>query len=114
MRHLQADPQVSQRALASAMGLSVGSINYCLKALIAKGWVKIENFSNSADKLAYAYVLTPMGLAEKAALTLRFWERKQAEYEALRAEMAALSEELNRQRAEPAAHAQRPEPGAPR
>ena len=76
------------------MGVSLGAVNYCLKALIERGLVKAGNFSKSPTKLGYAYVLTPAGIAEKATLTGRFLARKEAEYEALWVEIYALSQEI--------------------
>jgi EPS-associated MarR family transcriptional regulator len=93
MRLLQANPDLTQRELAQQLGLSVGGLNYCLKALIDKGWVKMQNFSQSKNKFGYVYILTPTGMAEKAALTSRFLKRKMSEYEALKAEIDALSAE---------------------
>jgi EPS-associated MarR family transcriptional regulator len=93
LRLLQANPDITQRALAQSLGVSVGGLNYCLKAFMEKGWVKMQNFSASNNKLGYAYMLTPAGLTEKARLTGRFLQRKQAEYEALKKEIDALSSE---------------------
>jgi EPS-associated MarR family transcriptional regulator len=76
------------------LGLSVGGLNYCLKALIDKGWVKMQNFSQSKNKFGYVYILTPIGMAEKAALTSNFLKRKLNEYEALKLEIESLSDEL--------------------
>ena len=76
------------------MGISTSGLNYCLKALIDKGWVKVQNFSQSKNKFGYVYVLTPMGVAEKLALTGRFLSRKMREYERIRAEIEALRGEL--------------------
>ena len=90
MRLLEANPDLTQRELAEHLGVSVGALNYCLKALMEKGWVKMQNFASSKNKFGYAYVLTPMGLAEKASLAGRFLKRKLDEYEALRAEIEAL------------------------
>jgi len=90
LKLLQENPGVTQRALAKEVGINVGSINFCLKALAEKGWIKMGNFSKNPDKLAYAYLLTPTGMAEKAALTKRFLQRKMAEYEKLRGEIEAL------------------------
>lgn len=90
LKLLQDKPGMTQRAMASEVGLNVASINYCLKALVEKGWVKMGNFSKSPNKLSYAYLLTPTGVAEKAALTRRFLQRKLAEYEKLRGEIEAL------------------------
>jgi EPS-associated MarR family transcriptional regulator len=93
LRELERDPQVSQRRLAEELGVSVGKINYCLKALIDRGLVKANNFRNSQNKRAYLYVLTPKGITEKARNTLRFLQRKTAEYEALRKEIERLRRE---------------------
>jgi EPS-associated MarR family transcriptional regulator len=93
MRLLQANPDLTQRELAQELGVSVGGLNYCLKALIDKGWVKMQNFSQSKNKFGYVYILTPTGMAEKAALTSRFLKRKMREYEALKAEIDALQRE---------------------
>ena len=84
MRLLEVNPDLTQRELAKRLGVSVGGLNYCLKALIQKGWVKMHNFGQSKNKLGYVYLLTPAGVAEKAALTSRFLHRKMSEYEALR------------------------------
>ena len=74
--------------------MSLGKANYCLKALMEKGWVKARNFKNSRNKLAYSYLLTPSGIDAKARMTYGFLKRKMAEYEALRDEIAQLSEEI--------------------
>ena len=93
MRLLQDNPQMSQRELARALGISLGGVNYCMKALITKGWIKIQNFSNSQNKLGYVYVLTPGGIAQKTQLAGRFLKRKMEEYEALSAEIKSLRKE---------------------
>ena len=97
MRVLQVTPAANQRELAQRTGMSLGSLNYCLKALMAKGLVKMQNFTQSRNKLCYVYVLTPYGIAEKAELTRRFLTRKQHEYEALRAEIDALNLEISKE-----------------
>lgn len=94
LRLLEENPEMSQRDLAQAVGISVGGAHYCLNALIEKGLIKIGNFSAARDKRRYAYILTPKGIAEKSALTGRFLKRKMAEYEALKAEIEALQVEL--------------------
>lgn len=94
MRLLQTSPELSQRELAQQMGISLGGLNYCLNALIAKGLMKLENFHNSQHKLKYVYLLTPQGIAEKVALTSRFLKRKMHEYDALKVEIEALKEEV--------------------
>jgi len=95
LKLLQENPGVTQRALAREVGINVSSINFCLKALAEKGWIKMGNFSKNPDKLAYAYLLTRTGVAEKAALTKRFLQRKMAEYERLREEIEALQLEVD-------------------
>lgn len=94
MRILEKQPDLTQRQLAEKMGISVSGINYCLKALIQKGWVKANNFANSKNKLGYAYILTPSGLKEKTSLTSKFLKRKINEYEELKMEVESLKNEL--------------------
>lgn len=94
LKRLQDNPDLSQRDLAAHLGVSNGKLNYCLRALIDKGLVKLSNFTHSEHRLGYAYLLTPAGIAEKAALTGRFLQRKMAEYEALQMEIEALQAEL--------------------
>ncbi|MEY3309746.1 MAG: hypothetical protein RLZZ413_3784, partial [Pseudomonadota bacterium] len=89
LRVLQANPEISQRDLAAAVGISLGGAHYALTALIETGLVKLGNFGAAPDKRRYAYILTPQGVAEKASITRRFLARKVAEYEALRAEIEA-------------------------
>ena len=99
LRLLQDNPDLTQREIADKLGLSTSGLNYCLKALIDKGWVKVHNFSQSKNKFGYIYVLTPQGLSEKLTLTGRFLQRKIAEYEALKAEIEGLNAEINIQNA---------------
>lgn len=87
------NPEISQRELAQQLGISLGKANYCLKALIAKGLLKASNFRNNKNKLAYMYLLTPHGLEEKAAITMRFLKLKVQEYETLQAELEELRRE---------------------
>ena len=94
LRELEAEPQVSQRQLSDRIDLSLGRTNYVLKALVEKGWVKVENFSKSPNKLGYMYLLTPKGVEEKVLLTQRFLARKYAEYNAITEEIARLEAEL--------------------
>ena len=96
LRLLETNPEMTQRELAEALGVSLGAANYCLKALVEKGWVKLENFQNNPNKLGYLYLLTPMGIAAKATLTARFLRQKSAEYEALKAEIEQLQSEMDR------------------
>jgi EPS-associated MarR family transcriptional regulator len=90
LRALQDKPDMTQRELAQKLGVSLGRVNYCIKALVDKGYVKVGNFAASNNKLRYAYILTPSGVAEKASLTTAFIARKLSEYHALRAEIGAL------------------------
>ena len=94
LRHLEENPDVTQRELARELGISLGKANYCLKALINKGLIKAKNFKNSANKRAYLYVLTPQGIEAKARISVRFLQRKMEEYEALRQEIEQLKTEL--------------------
>lgn len=95
LRLLQDRPEMSQRELADAVGISVGGVHYLLNALIEKGLVKLGNFSAAEDKRRYAYVLTPEGIREKLALTQRFLARKMEEYEALKAEIEELQSQAD-------------------
>ena len=94
LRTLEANPELSQRQLAAELGVSLGGVNYALKALIERGFVKAENFRKSGNKVAYLYVLTPRGVAEKASLATAFLGRKLEEYEVLRQEIEALKNEI--------------------
>ena len=95
MRILEVTPDISQREMAKALGVSFGSINYCLNALIDKGLVKIQNFNQNQNKFGYVYLLTPKGIAEKASLTSNFLKRKMEEYEALKLEIETLKSEID-------------------
>ena len=97
LKVLQENPGVTQRTLAKEVGINVSTINFCLKALVEKGWIKMGNFSKNPDKLSYVYLLTPTGVAEKAVLTRRFLQRKMAEYEKLREEVETLQLETELQ-----------------
>lgn len=94
LKILHDKPDISQRDLAAKLGISHGKTNYCVNALMEKDLVKLGNFQASKHKFKYMYLLTPAGLAEKAALTSRFLQRKMAEYEALKAEIDALKQDL--------------------
>ena len=94
MRILQDNPDLTQRELADKLGVSVGGLNYCLKALIERGLVKMQNFRHSKNKFGYVYLLTPDGIARKAALTGQFLKRKIEEYEALKDEIEVLKQEV--------------------
>lgn len=97
LRLLEPNPQLSQREVARELGISLGKVNYCLRALADKGWIKAANFKNSRNKSAYVYMLTPRGIEEKARVTARFLQRKVREYEALRTEIEQLRHEAERQ-----------------
>ena len=90
LRLLEQNPEMTQRELADELGVSVGAANYCLKALVEKGWVKLENFNKNPNKLGYLYLLTPAGLSAKAQLTTKFLRRKIIEYDALKREIQDL------------------------
>ena len=94
LRYLEQKPDMTQRELAAALGISLGRVNYCVQALIERGHVKAANFRNSRNKRAYLYKLTPQGLSEKAALALRFLRRKEQERLALLHEIEALRAEI--------------------
>ena len=96
LKLLEANPEASQRAIARELGVSLGKVNYCLRALMDKGLVKARNFRNSENKLAYLYVLTPKGVAEKTRLTVEYLRIKLAEAEALEQEITTLREEAAR------------------
>ena len=87
LRKIRAKPETTQRELADELGFSLGKLNYCLKALRAKGLIKIENFRTNPNKINYIYVLTPKGIAEKTKLTINFMKRKMKEYEELKKEI---------------------------
>lgn len=94
LRLLQDKPDLTQRSIAETLGISLGGVNYCLRALANKGLVEIKNFQNSSKKVGYAYLLTPKGITEKTALTARFLKRKMEEYEALKEEIETLKREI--------------------
>ena len=94
LKILEQQPDLTQRQLSEALGVSLGKTNYVLKSLIDVGWVKLDNFQKSDNKWGYAYLLTPMGVTEKAAITLRFLKRKKQEYDDLQIEIAQLQKEV--------------------
>lgn len=94
LKQLHAHPHLNQRELAEQMGISLGKANYCMRALMEKGLVKLENFSQAENKRKYAYLLTPAGIEEKTRITLDFLKRKQTEYDAIKLEIEALQQEL--------------------
>jgi EPS-associated MarR family transcriptional regulator len=97
LKLLDANPQMSQRDLARELGISLGKVNYCLRALVSKGWVKANRFTNSRNKAAYIYMLTPRGIEEKVRVTLLFLRIKLREYQLLRDEI----EQIRRDAGEP-------------
>ena len=101
LKLLQQQPQMSQRDLAQAMGVSLGKANYCLKALMEKGFVKLARFRANPDKRQYAYLLTAAGLKEKTRITLAFLRRKVLEYETLAKEIQQLRGELENPHIQP-------------
>jgi EPS-associated MarR family transcriptional regulator len=101
LRKLESNPQFTQRELAREMGVSLGKVNYCIKKLTEKGWVKLTNFTHNPNKMGYAYLLTPQGIDEKSRLTFSFLKKKVIEYEILKKEINALkleSEEMTNER----------------
>jgi EPS-associated MarR family transcriptional regulator len=98
MRLVEANPTMSQREVAHKLGISLGKVNYILRALVQRGWIKATNFKNSNNKAAYMYLLTPRGVERKASLTLRFLSSKMREYERLRTEIEEMREEANGKR----------------
>ena len=97
LKILEQQPELTQRQLSETLGVSLGKTNYILKSLIDVGWVKLDNFQKSNNKWGYAYFLTPMGVTEKAAITIRFLKRKKQEYDNLQKEIARLQQEVQQQ-----------------
>lgn len=93
LKIIEEEPHLSQREIAQKMGVSLGKANYCLKALIDKGFIKFQNFYSSKKKSAYIYFLTPKGIEEKAEVTYRFLQRKIKEYETIKVEIKSLKDE---------------------
>ena len=87
LRKINNNPKITQRELAKDLGFSLGKLNYCMKALKIKGYIKINNFKNNPNKINYLYLLTPKGISEKTKLTLNFMKRKMGEYEQLKLEI---------------------------
>ncbi|MEA3643214.1 MAG: MarR family EPS-associated transcriptional regulator [Lamprobacter sp.] len=110
LKHLQSNPQASQRELARALGISLGRTNHCVRAVIERGWVKAQNFRRSNNKLAYAYLLTPEGIEQKTRILARFLKRKEAEYQALQDELEQLTAEASAEGLLPASS----RPGSPK
>jgi EPS-associated MarR family transcriptional regulator len=100
LRVLERNPEMSQRELSKELGVSLGKTHYILSSLIEVGLVKADNFRRSDNKLGYAYLLTPKGIAEKAAVTARFLARKRREYIEIEQQIADLSREVELMRRE--------------
>ncbi len=94
LRKLEANPECTQRELSQEMGVSLGKVNYCIKKLTEKGWIKLTNFTHNSNKVGYAYLLTPTGIEEKTRLTFSFLKRKIIEYEILKDEINKLKEDI--------------------
>jgi EPS-associated MarR family transcriptional regulator len=97
LKLLESNPELSQREVARELGISLGKVNYCLKALMEKGWIKAANFKNSKNKMAYMYLLTPRGIEAKARMTGQFLQIKMHEFAALRDEIEQIRREAQRQ-----------------
>ena len=95
LKLLESNPEINQRELAKELGISLGKANYCLKAIIERGWVKAGNFRKNPDKKAYAYYLTAKGIEEKAKVTLQFLQFKQNEYKTIQLELEELRKEAD-------------------
>ncbi len=101
LRKLESNPKYTQRELSKEMGVSLGKVNYCIKKLTEKGWIKLTNFKQNPNKVGYVYILTPRGIEEKTKLTFSFLKRKVIEYEILKKEINALkleSEEMTNEK----------------
>ncbi len=94
LKFLESDPNISQRQLSDALGVSLGKTNYCIKALVEKGLIKVKNFRNNQNKLGYLYLLTAQGLEDKAKVTVRYMMYKISEYEQLEREIVQLKREV--------------------
>tara|TARA_Y100001970_G_C13897206_1_gene681727 strand:+ start:240 stop:560 length:321 start_codon:yes stop_codon:yes gene_type:complete len=96
LRKINNDPEISQRNLSDELDMSLGKINYCLKALKSKGYIKIKNFKKSKQKIRYLYVLTPKGIIEKTNITIRFMKLKMKEYDELKNELNKITSKIKR------------------
>lgn len=96
LKVLEENPDVTQRELAARLGISLGKANYCLRAVVQRGWVKMGNFRRNPNKMGYVYLLTPKGIEEKAGFAVRFLRRKQLEFDVLKAEIEGLRLEVER------------------
>ena len=96
LREIKKTPEMTQRELSSSLGISLGKVNFLIKGLIDKGFIKAKNFKNANNKYAYLYLLTPQGLEEKTRITYRFLRRKMKEYEQLEEEISLLKKEISK------------------
>ena len=96
LRHLESEQKVSQRELSNSLNISLGKVNFIIRALIDKGIVKAQNFKNSKNKRAYAYYITKEGIQEKSKLTVKFFQRKMSEYDSLKEELRVLAAEIKK------------------
>jgi len=94
LKVLEENPDITQRELAVRLGISLGKANYCLRALMGRGWVKMANFRRNPNKMGYVYLLTPRGIDEKARFAVRFLRHKLNEFDALKAEIERLKVEV--------------------
>lgn len=94
LKIVEENPEITQRELADELGVSLGKANYCVKALVDKGWLKMQNFSHGKNRFGYAYLLTPRGISQKTTLKARFLKHKLQEYEKLKTEIKALKNEM--------------------
>lgn len=95
LRKIESNPNYTQRELSREMGISLGMVNYCMKELSKRGWIKLMRFSQNSNKIGYAYLLTPKGIEEKTKLTFKFLKLKIAEYEMLKNEISDLKKDIN-------------------
>ena len=100
LRKLEVNPEYTQRELSQEMGVSLGKINYCMKKLIEKGWIKLTNFSRNPNKVGYLYLLTPKGIEQKSRLTFAFLAIKMEEYEILKGEISKLKQDAEKLQSE--------------
>ncbi len=100
LRKLEVNPEYTQRELSQEMGASLGKVNYCMKKLIEKGWIKLSNFSHNPNKVGYIYLLTPKGIEQKTKLTILFLKRKIEEFEILKDEISELKQDSEKLKSE--------------
>ena len=96
LRKLEANPEYTQRELSKEMGVSLGKVNYCMKKMIEKGWVKLSNLGHNPNKMSYIYLLTPKGIEQKGRLTISFLKMKMEEYKILKEEISLLEQDAEK------------------